>query len=502
MQKPTQCFFILSSARSGSTSLAAILNEADNGVCVSEPMPNLNVETRQMMDGRLENPEAVLENSVLARVRAASETVDVYGEKNVTYGPFIPFLDRMLDAKFVFLHRDGRDVVRSLMDWHGEMFGSIYRECRDVPILSDRARSATANLLVHHDTSDYARPRPLPGEALYDAWEDLTREEMCAYYWARINTLYQTQLEKLKAETWMDISYTDVTPKTVMQMADFCGLSGLDHASVSQMLEQRINSLADRQAGEDVYPSWPNWDSGQRDRFDAAPMMARLGYYTAGQEWKPQGYGQWWAEHDGGLDWYTWMFDSRRQIHTHLIAWVGDHHQPGDPINRIADFGCGLGVGYADAFADKQYVGVDIAEKNIAWCRQHRRNPQHTYLYQDFVIEPLKPKADLVFSSGTLDNTYDIDNALATMVASSRKWIHATFYRGWFPYLDEHRYTWSDEHACMYADVSASRLDRTLKRLGCQNIQIYPLKTGRPDIPMETLVFARVPETPAARSAN
>ncbi len=46
-QRPSRTvYFILSCARSGSTSLARILDTAGNGACVCEPVPNLNVESR------------------------------------------------------------------------------------------------------------------------------------------------------------------------------------------------------------------------------------------------------------------------------------------------------------------------------------------------------------------------------------------------------------------------------------------------------------------------
>ena len=63
-------FFVISCARSGSTSLATILNKAHNGLCTIEPIPNLNKETREMTEGRLLNPMAVLEKTVLPRVQA------------------------------------------------------------------------------------------------------------------------------------------------------------------------------------------------------------------------------------------------------------------------------------------------------------------------------------------------------------------------------------------------------------------------------------------------
>jgi len=390
------------------------------------------------------------------------------------------------------------------MDWHRQMFGSIYRECGDAADLSDRAREAAGRLLVHQDTSDYSRPRPQPCEPLYSTWADLSREEMCAYYWATINDLCMDELAKLPEQAWTDISYTNVTAENVMRIAEFCGLRGLTESTVQAMLGRRINSLKNREAGEAVYSRWTDWDSGQRDRFDAiaSKTMHRLGYYEPGSEWKPPSYGQWWASHDGGLEWYTWMFNTRKRVHDAMIAWVRQREQAGESLARVADFGCGLGVGYSDVFADKEYWGVDIAETNILWCRKHRGNLKHRYLLQDFIVEPLKEKADLVFSSGTLDNAYDIDHALKTMVASSRRWVYVTFYRGWFPGLNEHRYAWSGEHTCMYADASPARLQRKMLEFGCRDVQVFPIKTGRSDVPHETVLITRVPATAPAKELH
>jgi len=122
-------FFILSCARSGSTSLAKILDKAKNGKCAIEPTPNLNRETRLAMEGRLDDPLAAIA-PVIKRVKDHSRTGFIYGEKNVTYAPFIHLLYKELDPLFIFIKRDGRDVVRSLIDWHEKAFGTIYRECK------------------------------------------------------------------------------------------------------------------------------------------------------------------------------------------------------------------------------------------------------------------------------------------------------------------------------------------------------------------------------------
>ena len=279
-----QVFFILSCARSGSTSLAKILDTAENGICAVEPTPNLNRETRDMMEGRISDPMAVLENTVIPRVRKKLTEVEVYGEKNLTYGPFIYYLYQALKCKFVFVKRDGRDVVRSLINWHEKKFGSIYRECKETGNLSPTAVSAAANLLAHLDTSDYARPRPRKNDPLYNEWENFTRLEMCAYYWATVNELYFDNLQKLPNNAWITIDYTTPTTQDIEKVADFLGLKGLNNKLVENMLQQKINSLKDRNAPYDsLWPIWRNWDRSIRQSFEiiASKTMYRLGYYKS-----------------------------------------------------------------------------------------------------------------------------------------------------------------------------------------------------------------------------
>jgi len=474
--------------------LARILDTAQNGICAVEPMPNLNRETRDMMENRIADPATIVNEFIIPRVRKKLTAIEVYGEKNVTYGPFIPYLYEALNCKFVFLKRDGRDVVSSLVNWHEQKFGTIYRECKYPGNLSPFAISAAANLPVHLDTSDYARPRPLKDDSLYDQWDNLTREEMCAFYWSYINSLYLTELQKLPSDAWIEIDYSNVTVDDILEVEDFCRLKGLDKKNVQSILDQKINSLEYRSAPNGTYPNWKNWDSKKRENFDriASETMYQLGYYKKGFEWKPKNYGQWWQENRGGLDWYTWMYDSRLKMHKDLVGWVEAREREGDRIASIADFGCGLGVGYCDDFADKEYIGVDLSEHNIQWCKENRKNHKHKYYCRDFTAEPLRQKVDLAFSSGTVDNSYDIDASLESLIQSSKKWIYLTFYRGWFPDLEEHIYDWSDEHLCFYSDASARRIRQTLVASGCSAIIVEPVATGREDIPFETRVIAHV----------
>ncbi|NNL68040.1 MAG: class I SAM-dependent methyltransferase, partial [Myxococcales bacterium] len=212
------------------------------------------------------------------------------------------------------------------------------------------------------------------------------------------------------------------------------------------------------------------------------------------RNWWVPGYGQWWSEDRGGLDWYTWMFESRAVVHADTLAWIRSHDGTADAIDSLADFGCGLGVGYAEALGDRRYVGFDLSERNVAWCRSHRDAPRHAWSDRDFICEAPEERFDLVMSSGTIDNAYDADAFLTAMVRASRRFVHLTCYRGWFPQLEEHRYRWSDEHHCFYNDLSPRRIAERLEALGCVEIRVEPLATGNPALPYETRVTARVPE--------
>lgn len=452
------------------------------------------------MEGRLSNPRQLLEETVVRRVRENLSADRVYGEKSVTFGPFLEELHYLLKCKFVFIHRDGRDVVRSLMNWHNEKFGTIYREAADVSGISNRAVRNAGQLPIQHDTSDYSRPRPLPGTDYYADWEHFSRAKMCTYYWSRINDLYLDRLARLPAEAWISIDYTSPRVDDILKVAEFCKLDGLSQDVIEPMLATRVNSLDERGdiSNAALYPDWRAWSSAKRDQFDeiAAETMGRLDYYVFNNShWKPQAFGLWWRSNGGDADFYKWMYVSREKIHRGFLAWLASIEMHDRPINTIADYGCGLSIGYVDSFASRRYFGIDISDSNIDWCRRHYVNSNHTYITMDFVNDDLTEPTDLVFSMGTVDNAYDMDAFLTAMVRNSTRWIYVTAYRGWFPDLTEHRYQWNSDHQCFYNDISPHRVRRMLHGLGCTNIVVEPVPTGRsyPDARFETRVIARVP---------
>lgn len=491
-------YCILSTARAGSTALAKLLDLSENGHCASEPVPNLNRETRWALDGRIGDKEKTrIVREVLApRLKSGMREHGIYGEKNVTYGPFVPALTSETNCRFVYLTRDGRDVVSSMIDWHTAKFGNIYRESCDSGKLQPTAISAATNLLISDDSSDYARNRPQPGDRVYEKWDRMTRSDMCAWYWNECNSVYGRALASVPEERVRRIDLDHDGVEGVAELYDWLGLHSPGLPTLKELFDKRVNSLEDRDTpNPNPAPRWPWWSGNMRDAFDdlAGQMMVDLKYTTClPARWKPEGYGRFWQEHDGGIDWYTWMYESRRAVHEDLLSFIDSHSE----LQTIADFGCGLGVGYCDALADRRYVGFDLAHPAISWCKANRQNEQHDYRVCDFIQEEPDRQFDLVFSQGTIDNSYDMDEYLAAMVRWSRGWIYVTCYRGWFPELSDHRYSWNEDHACAYNDLSPKRAQQTLERLGCHSIEIAPVATGNNAIPRETRIIAQVPTRP------
>jgi hypothetical protein len=469
---------------------------AINGVCLVEPAPNLNQETRWAMDGMLsaDDKAEIVKNVVIPRVKIDNDS-HIYGDKNLTYGPFVQELYQQLGCKFIFSYRDGRDVITSLKNWHDYMFGSIYRECHDPGMLAPVAISRSSTLLVHHDTSDYSRPRPLPGEFLYDEWELLSREEMCAYYWSKINQIYLDVLAKLPQESYRSLNYSNVTTDDIYKLASFLGLEFADREIIKKMLYSKINSVQDRTGNAIPDNNWKNWDSSARKKFSriAGTMMKSLNFYSNERIcWKPPSFDLFFQDKGGDHAWYEWMYNYRKPQHDRFIEWVTAYCDIKNSILELADFGCGIGYGYTEVFAKHKYCGVDISRKNNKWCLENNTNLLHSFICEDYIANDLNRKFDVVFSSGTIDNSYDVDQYLAAMVRHSKKWIYLTCYRGWFPELKEHKYSWSEEHGCFYNNISPSLVRKTLEQLGCTDISIQPIETGNMEIPYETEIFARI----------
>jgi len=482
--------FIVGSARSGTTSMLEALKLCPSACCRMEPAPNLNIESRDLMEGRLADPYAPLIQHVCPRVAEGLRDADAYVEKQISLIPFMEYLAEIMPCKFVITRRDGRDVAASLVNWHNQMFPIIYQECAEEAELSQRAREVLDSQ-DGRDPFDYSLPRPRAGDPWRASWSMLSRFEMVSWYWARINRLLLEQMEKLPPSRYIVVDYTNPTASDIRKVYEFLELDGSDSQAVTVLLHRRVNSLADRVGDVPRFPKWADWTGFQRQRFldIAFGMMSRLGYMPVNRP-APEAFGDWWREDRHDEKWYEDIYQYRRPLHEVFRRWIDSVQDSVGAIDSVVEVGCGIVREHAPELEKRRYTGIDLAERVIEHNTRHNTNGRHSFICSDIITSPPKVEADLVFAQATIDNVYDMNAFLRAMARMTRKVLYVANYRGYFPDLADHRYRWDPKTQLFFNDLSPRETRDVLRREGFKTIAVFPQATHRGDIPAETIVIA------------
>lgn len=193
-------------------------------------------------------------------------------------------------------------------------------------------------------------------------------------------------------------------------------------------------------------------------------------------------YGKFWQEADRGF--YLKIHLERMRQHTRFCRWFKKTFLPSEHLPLVCEIGCGYGVFYPEWFESMGmiYTGVDLSQKAIEYCQAN--HPGEFYCADVTLWNPRQPLFDLVFSQGTIDNTPEMDRFLRTHARLSRQWIYVTAYRGFFPKLKKHTYTYNKQHQCWYNDISPSQARQALVDEGFTDIGTWPLDG-------ETVIIAR-----------
>ncbi|MBI3444876.1 MAG: hypothetical protein HY055_05860 [Magnetospirillum sp.] len=416
-------YFIVGCGRSGTTSLVRILDKAANGICRSEPGPILGLESRLLREGRLDQPFAALTRTIAPRIADTLDQGLIYGEKNLTLPPFIPHLHALFRCRFVHVIRDGRDVVSSWLDWHDQVYGNIYRECREPGHLSPRAREWVATYPAAEDEYDTSRPRPLPNDPWHDLWPGMRRLEMLAWHWVRTNEDIIAGLDRLAPDHWRALDYSHVDTSRIMELIAFLGLTGLDAATVEAMLTAKINRLEEMAPDCVRFPAWGDWSETDKVAFDAIahPTMRRLGYYPPGQgRYRPRDLVTAWPGDDAGS--------------TGDLEWLRRHIEGARP-QSIRQAG---GSAARSLFAD---AGVETVAAD-QWIEQSR------------------PPVSLALArSDVWSRLWDIESGLDRLMAESRDALFVSFRDSG---LTEHRHRRDSGTGLYDNDVSLIAIRRQL----------------------------------------
>jgi hypothetical protein len=271
-------FFLVGFPRSATTALSRILAKATNAEVFVEQTPRLRRDSIDYLYGRKSDADAILRAAKSEAIRDTLNKGKIYGDKNPCLMPFVRPLYDLYASRFVFITRDGRDCVTSLMNWHKHKARNIFNSPPDL--------IPEGNFGPEPDPWDYSRIRPQPGDPLHTRWHELDRFEKCAWYWNAFNREALRRFSGLPKESWIRLDVGGLDAAAIQAVFDFLELEGFSQEAVDAMLSRRINSVEDRTGKTSDFPRHPDWTEAQTLRFwrQARPMMQALGYETGPEE--------------------------------------------------------------------------------------------------------------------------------------------------------------------------------------------------------------------------
>lgn len=258
--------FVLSTGRAGSNMLARALAVLP-GVCsLHEPQPHLVTEGYLRWKGRL-SPDRALQYVRHKRADLIGQVSDnglQYVESSHYWAHLVPELHRAFDARFVFLHRDGRRFAQSGLareSWYGPM------------TIEDRVKSALRRATVKPIGHPWFDHRLDPPRNLS------SRVERLAWLWCEINEVILRDLAEVPEEHAFQLPLESINAETLGALASFLGRDAAPPI-VDQMAEvasSRPNSS--ESSGRVRQP----WSDGHEEAFltVANATMERLGYSTS-----------------------------------------------------------------------------------------------------------------------------------------------------------------------------------------------------------------------------
>jgi acetyltransferase-like isoleucine patch superfamily enzyme len=257
-----QMFFIVTTGRSGSQSIADALAQHPQITCLHESCAQLIRLATEYMHGVKTEAEARAE---LAAIYCTSRVFPggVYGESDQKLAFLIPLLaDLMPGSKFIWLIRDGRDVVAStyVREWYSP----------------DRVAQGFPTGLGTRRVWDYYQlSGALCGAFSASAWEKMSVFERNCWGWTYINERIEGQMAALPPERWTMVRLHELSSRT----ADLFTFLGVDPVPVDV---KRLNTV--RPEHQQRLTPWQQWTPDQHAAFDRWCGAAMDRWYTGWRE--------------------------------------------------------------------------------------------------------------------------------------------------------------------------------------------------------------------------
>jgi hypothetical protein len=179
------------------------------------------------------------------------------------------------DAKFVFIQRDGRDNISSMID--GWRLGRTDGDFHLSQFLGEFPEPVAINGGEYNDWAFFLAPG-------WQAYNHSPVEEVCAFQWISANQLALDAAAQLPPELWIQLRYEDLFERPVDMFREVYARLDLDFTAD---IEQRCRTLDQRPTSiVKGKPSKAKWKSQNPELIERildriAPMQTRLGYDNA-----------------------------------------------------------------------------------------------------------------------------------------------------------------------------------------------------------------------------
>ncbi len=271
-------FFGASAGRSGTMTLANLLNAEDRVVCLHEGkirrleesgeqwLPFLTLQNLEAY----RHPDRAVEifRRMRSKIVALAEEHDLVALGDIAYNnsPFVGAIPEVFpQARLMVLIRDGRDFVRSAYTGDQE-------DPTPVGWPKDRPLSKLEQYIA------LGRLRPAGSSAEDSPWHRLTPLEKNAWLWAETNRIIFDNLSRWPEDRVLVLRLEDFVADplaTYAQVRRFLRLPGPMPEAAPRLIEKKINHRSHY-----VLPPWKEWSPEMTSAFwdQAGEMMQRLGY--------------------------------------------------------------------------------------------------------------------------------------------------------------------------------------------------------------------------------
>jgi hypothetical protein len=185
----------------------------------------------------------------------------LYVESNLGYYGLLDVIPNVFkDYRTIYIVRDGRDWVRSTLNW-GEVYGKV----------------GIRKLFAHK----WPTAKNVKDDEYATQWDDFSRFEQLCWAWSRlneyaINTISENPNARIyKFESiFIDENRYENLDELVSFSASLPGVDSGSLGSTSGWLEQKIHQSSNQ------FPDWEQWTKDQKHIFEeiCGPQMERLGY--------------------------------------------------------------------------------------------------------------------------------------------------------------------------------------------------------------------------------